>query len=167
MVRRAEHPSLLDFVDGVPYLVVTSNLIYRYGSLYAQTCKALLGPADKSNPRLDTYQAFIKNPARVTHNIRPRICNVDALWVIDYVAERGRAVLIKANAAGEVLYRISFEKPPGADAYSGGIAQSTFRAEGGYVYFDWWDTGQSGNNRHVHSNLKVRIREPVQHALRP
>ena len=126
----------------------------------AKQCAALLGPADKHNPRLDTYKSFIKNPSRVTHNIRPRICDADALWVLDSAAEPGRVVLIKANAAGDVLYRISFEKPAGADAYSGAIAQSTFRAEGGYLYFDWWNASQSGRDWQVRSNVKARVREP-------
>lgn len=122
----------------------------------SENCKALLGPANRDNPRLDTYSAFIRNPNRVTRN-RMWICDDDALWAIDYVVERGRVVLIKANSMGDVLYRISFESLARSGAYSGSISQSSLREEGGYAYFDWWDSTQSGTDRIVHRNLKVRV----------
>jgi hypothetical protein len=127
----------------------------------AALCGTHLGPADKNDPRLDSFEAFIKNPTRVTANIRPRICDIDAVWIIDYVIEQDRTVLVKANAAGDVLYRISFEKPAGSNSYGSGIAQASFRTERGYLYFEWWNSSGSGMDSRVSSVLKVRIQEPV------
>ena len=126
----------------------------------AERCQALLQPAGGDDPRLETYRAFVKNPARITRSIRPTICADDVLWVLDYASDPASTVLIKANAFGDVLYRVSFARPPGADRYSGNILTPTFRAEGGYLYFEWWNASASGREWQVRSFYKMRIAEP-------
>jgi hypothetical protein len=43
---------------------------------------------------------------------------------------------IKATPAGDVVYRISFERPAGI-RYVGLIMFPTFKSENGYLYFEW------------------------------
>ena len=125
-------------------------------------CKTFFRPADPDNPQLDGWLSFIKDATeqKVTAYSGNRLCDNNALWTMDYVAEPGRMVIIKAGPAGDVIYRISFERPTELYGYMGHLMPPTFKNENGYLYFEWWNTNQSGRNRHIKRVMKVRLREP-------
>lgn len=129
----------------------------------SKACKKFFQPADPNNPQLDGWQSFINDPSgkKITVYTGNQICDADTIWMMDYVAERGRMVLIKVSPAGEVIYRISFEKPNELMGFMGGIMSPTLKAKDGYVYFDWWNSNQSGGNRHVKRAMKIRFKEPL------
>ena len=128
----------------------------------ANACKAFFRPVDSENPQLNGWQSFIKDTTgqKVTAYSGSRFCDSNVIWVLDYAAERGRVVIIKATFAGDVIYRISFECPA-TIRYLGHIMFPTFKSENGYLYFEWWNTKQSGRNRHIARAMKVRLREPL------
>lgn len=125
-------------------------------------CKKFFRPADPNNPLLDGWHLFTNDPTgkKITVYNGNRICDANTIWMWDYVAERGRMVLIKVSPTGDVIYRISFEKPDEPMRFRGGIMYPTLIAKGGYVYFEWWNTNQSGRNMHIKRAMKVRFREP-------
>lgn len=125
-------------------------------------CKTMLMPEDASDHRMGAWYLFVND---ATHRKKARIagstlCDADAIWFEDYVGERGRVVLTKFSAQGDFQYRISFEKPPEPGGFAGGIMQPTFRAENGYLYFEWWSMSQAGQNERVARSMQVRIKEP-------
>ncbi len=125
-------------------------------------CKAFFRPVRSDNPHLNGWQSLVKDTTgqKVTTYTGNRLCDTNVIWVMDYVAERGRVVIIKATPAGDVIYRISFERPAEI-RYVGGIMSPTFKSENDYLYFEWWNTNQSGRNRHIARSMKVRLREPL------
>jgi hypothetical protein len=82
------------------------------------------------------------------------------IWFVDYAQDRRRVILTKFTIQGDFVYRLSFQKPDTVDGYLGHIMQPTFHAENRYLYFDWWNTNQSGEDRHIKRSMKVRVREP-------
>lgn len=125
-------------------------------------CRDLLTPEIVGAPQLQTWHLFVNDATR-RKKVRYTgfaICDPDAIWFQDYVAERGRMVLTKFTAKGDFQYRISFEKPPEPYGFAGGIMLPTFNARDGYLYFEWWNTDQSGWDRHVARSMQVRIKEP-------
>ncbi len=132
-------------------------------------CKALFRPAEPNSPQMDGWLSFIKDVTgkKVTAYTGNRLCDANAFWAMDYVAERGRMVIIKASPAGDVIYRISFDRPAEIYGYMGHLMPPTFKTEKGYLYFEWWNTNQSGRNRHIKRAMKVRLREPSIATLNP
>lgn len=127
-----------------------------------ERCKTLLKPETKGAPLMQTWHLFVNDPSgrkkvRYTGNA---ICDPDAIWFLDYVIEKGRTTLTKYSTYGDFIYRISFEKPKEPMGYAGAIMITTFNAENGYLQFEWWNTSQSGLDRHVKRSMRVRIREP-------
>lgn len=125
-------------------------------------CKQYFRPADPDNSKLDGWVAFVNDPSRsrITRSHINAICDTGIIWMWDYVAEPQRTVLIKVKPSGEVIYRASFAKPTEPWGYLGHIMLPTLKAKDGYVSFEWWNTNQSGRDRHVRRSIKVRFREP-------
>jgi hypothetical protein len=128
-----------------------------------KACEPLFQPAYPNYPQRSEWKSFTRDAARknITAYTTHRICDTDAIWFWDYVAERNRVVIMKLTLAGDLIYRISFEKPGGPWGYTGHIMTPTLKAENGYLYFEWWDTNQSGSDRHVKRAMKCRLREPL------
>lgn len=129
-----------------------------------QSCNSLLQPADPDNPQLDAWQLFVNDPTgtKVTSNRNSnRICENDTIWFVDYVAEKSKVVVIKANKIGDVVYRISFDKPVEDMGFSGAIRMPTFKSEGGYISFEWLIFRNIGQSWEVKRIIKVRFLEPV------
>lgn len=87
------------------------------------------------------------------------ICDPDAIWLVDYVTEIGSTTLWKYTIAGDFIYRISFKKPAEPFHYAG-IMHSTFKAEDGYLRFEWWSLNRPNEDPYVKRSLRMQIREP-------
>lgn len=127
-------------------------------------CETLLKPETKGAPLMQTWHLFVgdqtgRKKVRHTGNA---ICDQDAIWFIDYVIEMGRTTLTKYSTGGDLIYRVSFEKPNEPSGFLGGIIGPTFKAENGYLQFEWWNTNGSGWDHHVKRSLRVQLREPQQ-----
>ncbi|MBX3646798.1 MAG: hypothetical protein KF853_05735 [Rhodocyclaceae bacterium] len=126
-------------------------------------CKSLLKPESPNAPLMQTWHLFVNDPTgrkkvRYTGNI---ICDPDAIWFLDYVIEKGRTTLTKYSIDGDLVYRLSFEKPTEPYGYSGGILMTSFKATNGFLQFEWWNTKQSGYDRQVKRVMKIQLKEPV------
>jgi hypothetical protein len=112
---------------------------------------------------MQTWHLFVNDPTgrRKVRYTGAAICDPDAIWFLDYVIEKGRTTLTKYFTNGELAYRLSFEKPPEPYGYPGGILIPTFKSVDGYLQFEWWNTNQSGFDRHIKRSIKVRLQEPM------
>lgn len=129
----------------------------------ADRCKTLLTTEVTAAPQQQEWFLFVNDATRrnkVPYNGEP-ICDPDAIWFEDYGSDLGRVVLTKFSAAGVFKYRISFQKPEEPRGFPGAIMAPTFSAREGYLYFDWWNTTQSGWNRQVVRSMQVRVKEPL------
>ncbi|MDH4190039.1 MAG: hypothetical protein OEW21_07535, partial [Betaproteobacteria bacterium] len=125
-------------------------------------CTQLLKPEKAGTPLMQGWFLFTGDPtgrkkARYTGNV---LCEAEVLWFFDYAAEHGKMVLTKYTAAGDLAYRISFDKPAPIYGFAGHIMSPTFKEQAGYLSFDWWDSNQAGNDRHIKRSMKVRLAEP-------
>jgi hypothetical protein len=125
-------------------------------------CRTLLTPEVASAPQLQTWFLFVNDATRrkKARYTGDAICDPDAIWFEDYASEKGRMVLTKFTTEGDFQYRISFQKPQEPYGFPGGIMMPTFSAKDGFLYFEWWNTTQSGWNRHVARSMQVRVKEP-------
>jgi hypothetical protein len=125
-------------------------------------CAQLLKLEKAGTPLGQGWFLFTADPtgrkkARYTGEV---LCEAEVLWFFDYAAERGKMILTKYTAAGDLVYRISFDKPAPIYGFDGHIMGPTFKEEGGYLNFDWWDSNQAGNDRHIKRSMKVKLAEP-------
>jgi hypothetical protein len=125
-------------------------------------CRTILKPEQPGAPLLQSWQLFARDPSgrKKARYTGPAICDPEAIWFLDYRAERGRTTLTKYSAAGDLLYRLSFPNPPELYGFGGAILQPTFRAQDDYLLFEWWNTNQAGREMHVKRSMKVRLKEP-------
>lgn len=125
-------------------------------------CNGLLKP-ETNAPVMQTWHLFVNDPSgrkkvRITG---PTFCDSDALWFLDYVAEDGNVVIAKYHINGDLAYRLSVKKPHPIRGYAGGIQIPTFKADGGFLRFEWWETNHSASKgMEVKRVLKVQVREP-------
>jgi hypothetical protein len=115
-----------------------------------------------SRPELRGWFVFVNDPtgnnkAKFTGGI---LCNTDAIWFTDYVIEKGRVVLTKFTTTGNFIYRLSFARPDTQKFYEGYIVQSSFKSDGKYLTFDWWNSDQGGYTHTLKRSLKIRLKEP-------
>jgi hypothetical protein len=117
---------------------------------------------DTDRPELIGWWMFSEDPTGRNKARMPSwmYCDADAFWFSDYGIERGNVVLTKFTRTGGPVYRISFHTPAVLGGLPGGIIQKTFRREGGYLYFEWWNADQSGWSHMISAIRTVRMREP-------
>jgi hypothetical protein len=127
-----------------------------------ERCKSLLKPEIEGAPLMQTWHLFAHDQSgrKKVRYAGNAICDPDAIWFLDYVIEKGRTTLTKYSVNGDLIYKISFDKPKEPWGYAGAILVPTFKAENGYVHLEWWNTDQSGHERHVKRSMKVRFKEP-------
>jgi hypothetical protein len=125
-------------------------------------CRQLLKLETPGTPLMQGWMVFTGDPSgrKKARYTGQALCEAEALWFFDYAAERGKMILTKYTAAGDLAYRISFDKPAPIYGFDGHIMNPTFTAQAGYLNFDWWDTSQSGSDRHIKRSMKVRLAEP-------
>ncbi|THF62863.1 hypothetical protein E6C76_16480 [Pseudothauera nasutitermitis] len=128
----------------------------------ASRCRMFLKPEVAGAQSMKTWHLFVHDPTgrkkvKITGNT---ICDLDAIWFLDYVVEKGRVTLTKFSTGGDLIYRLSFDQPDGASGYAGAIMTPTFRTDDGFLTFEWWNTKQAGADRHIRRAMKVRLKEP-------
>lgn len=128
----------------------------------AKRCDTLIVPETRNTPLTQTWHLFVADPsgrkkARYTGNA---FCDDDAIWFLDYVIDKGRMTVIKYSTTGDLFYQVSFAKPNELSGFAGSMMGPTFKAENGYVRFEWWNTYQSGWDRQVARSMRVQFMEP-------
>ena len=129
-------------------------------------CRSLVRQVgdESDKPELRGWLLFVKDPTgtkKARLDSATILCDASALWFVDYGwADPRRVILTKFTHSGDLLYRLNFEKPDAPSGYPGHIMQPTFRSENGYLYFEWWNTDQSGWSRLIKRSMKVRVQEP-------
>jgi len=134
-------------------------------------CRALVRRVgnESEQPNLRGWLLFNKDPSgtKKARDSGTIFCDTEMIWFVDYGQGRRHVSLTKFTTGGDFVYRLTFKKPDEPDEYAGGIMQPTFHAEDGYLYFEWWNTNQSGWSRHVKRSIKARVREPQANASSP
>jgi len=125
-------------------------------------CRTLLKPETTGSPLVQTWYLFVNDPTgrKKVRYTGDALCEADAVWFMDYVIENGRMTLTKYSVGGDLIYRLSFDKPEEPYGYPGAILNPTFKEQNGYLSFEWWNTKQSGYDRHIRRSMEVRVREP-------
>lgn len=129
-------------------------------------CQAMIRRVgeDSDRPELRGWLLFAADPSgrnKARQIGGPLLCTADALWFTEYATDRQYVILSKFSRTGDFLYRVGFERPPlEASQQGGAILQRTFRAEDGYLYFEWWNTRQYGGDIRVRRATKTRLEEP-------
>jgi len=124
-------------------------------------CQQMTQPEGGHSPLL-TFTGDTTGMKRVSSGAGFQICEPDSIWMGRYVdgSDRKYMTIEKYTANGTLMYKIRFAKPDEPGGFLGGIAGPTFRAENHYLYFDWWNSNQSGSDRLVVRRMKVRVKEP-------
>ena len=95
-----------------------------------------------------------------------RLCESSEIWFASNAdgsdgSDGSKMIIEKYSQAGDSIYKARFTKPePTGDSY-GSIIGPTFRAEGGYVNFEWWNTNQTRGLREIYRRMRVRFKEPL------
>lgn len=135
---------------------------YAWDKDRAKACDAFTRPADQQDQRLASWRTFVGDPSgKRMFSSTHMLCDSDAIWFFNYVAELGRMTIVKTTADGNILYRASFPKPDEVGGYLGAIMSPTLHAKDGYLYFEWRNSNQSGGDRRVKRSMKVRFAEPA------
>lgn len=89
-----------------------------------------------------------------------RVCDAKTVWFLANTEEKNKMIISKYSITGDLIYRISFNKPEDT-SYINEIRKPSIMAENGYLYFDWVQIiKQSTNVWHIKQILKARVREP-------
>jgi len=138
-----------------------------WDSEQAKRCSALVRMVgdETDRPELRGWLVFVKDETRNRKARYPgtMFCDDRWIWMVDYHVPPDTAYtfITKFSHSGELQYRLKFAKPsPPSSGFLGGLLQSRFRAEGGFLYAEWWNTNQSGYSRHVSRAMKMRLKEP-------
>ena len=136
---------------------------YSWDKNRALACQDRLQAADEQDQRLTTWRRFTADATKtkVFPNGYSWFCDPEVVWIFGHgMVEPGRVVVTKATNAGDILYKVSFAKPPIVLGTGGGIRYSTFRASDGYVEFEWVGFESGGYDWRVKHLAKFRFKEP-------
>jgi hypothetical protein len=116
---------------------------------------------DAEDPRLRGWFIFKKDETRKkkARNTYTQMCDESSIWFFSGDAP-GYLYITRFTHSGELLYRVRFARPVEDQQFPGGTRRSTIRSEGGYVYFEWWHTQQSGYDRLIQKRSAYRFKEP-------
>ena len=98
-------------------------------------------------------------------------CDAESLWFVDYYQAENPddIIMVKFTNSGDFRYRLKFAKPDAPRGYVGSIMAPTFRSEGEFLYFEWWNFrhlgASEGGGVQIERSIKVRLREPTPAAL--
>lgn len=129
-----------------------------------QACKLLFKPLENhSYSQNQLWRTFVSDPTgkKTIRNGDNLLCESNTIWLIDYSVEKGKVVIVKASISGDVIYRVSFDKPDDSFGYSGFIVDPTLESRDGYIYFDWWIAHDNNKYWEVKRSTKVRFPEPA------
>jgi|GEM_PF-3041590 len=136
-------------------------------SEYSKYCKSLFKQADPKEPWLG--KRFSKDSTgqkKVPYNKSNlstgahRLCDKDYILYYAHLELTNKMVITKYTDTGDMLYRISFQKPEEVKGFTGYIQTPTIRSEHGYLTFEWWHFRDYNKMWEVKRTLKVRLREP-------
>ena len=126
-------------------------------------CDVLMKPeSQKVTPGKGMWWVFAQDPTgrRKVRRTQTELCDERTIWSFAPGNEQTMTIT-KYAATGELLYRLSFQRPSAIYGYSGGVRQRTFQAKDGYIYFEWMDSNRPGYDLHIKRNMRVRIPEPM------
>ncbi len=130
-----------------------------------KACSALVyvEGSNTDKPELRGWTLFVKDASKTKKSLGSNtvFCDDSFIWFLSFDPKINRFVFNKYTHGGDLIYRLNFERPPDPDGFRGHMVQSTFRAEKGYLYFDWWFSAQSGDSWQVLNSSQVRVREPT------
>ena len=121
-------------------------------------CRTLMRP-ESDGPQAQVWWLFVNDPtgrrkARVTG---PRLCDPDAIWLFDYTAVPGHAVLTKFDIEGNLRFRIAMKRS--SDAMF--IREPSLHSSGGILEFEWGTGSNQVSDFWLTEIDKVRIKEPA------
>jgi hypothetical protein len=150
-------------IEEDPHASVSKWSTLAWDKAREDRCRTLLTTEVASAPQRQTWYLFKNDTTgrKKTPFTGGAICDPDAIWFEDYRSEKGRMVLTKYSTAGDFQYRISFQQPDEPGGFRGAIMTPSFSARQGYLYFEWWNSQQSGRDRRVTRAMQVRIKEPL------
>ncbi len=134
-------------------------------------CRSFLKSAgyDSDRPDLRGWLLFVKDPTgnKKARNAGALLCDAESLWFVDYYQpeDRSHVSVVKFTNSGDFRYRLRFARPDAPRGYLGSIMGPTFRNEGGFLYFEWWNFrhlgASEGGGVQIERSMKVRLREPA------
>ena len=136
---------------------------YSWDKNRVLACKDRVQAADEQDQRLTTWQRFTADvtKTKVFPNGYSWFCDPEVVWIFGHgMVEPGRMVVTKATNAGDILYKVSFAKPPIFLGTGGAIRYSTFHAKDGFVEFEWVGVDSGGYDWRVKHLAKFRFKEP-------
>ena len=136
---------------------------YSWDKNRALACEDRVQAADEQDQRLTTWRRFTVDATKtkVFPNGYNWFCDPEVVWIFGHgMVEPGRVVVTKATNSGDILYKVSFAKPPVVLGTGGGIRYSTFRASDGFVEFEWVGFDSGGYDWRVKHLAKFRFKEP-------
>ena len=138
-------------------------------SEYSKYCKSLFKQADPKDPWLG--KRFSKdstgqkkgpyNKSNLSTGAH-RLCDKEYILYYAHLELTNKMVITKYTDTGDMLYRISFQKPEEVKGFTGYIQAPTIKSEHGYLTFEWWHFRNYNKMWEVKRALKVRLREPQQ-----
>lgn len=138
-------------------------------SEYSEYCKSLFKQADPKEPWLgkrftkdSTGQKIVPYNKSSLSTGAHRLCDKDYILYYAHLELTNKMVITKYTNTGDMLYRISFQKPEEVKGFTGYIQTPTIKSEHGYLTFEWWHFRDYNKMWEVKRTLKVRLREPQQ-----
>lgn len=90
-----------------------------------------------------------------------RLCDKNYIMHYAHLELPNKMVMTKYTLAGDMLYRISFQKPEEVNGFVGYINTPSIKSENGYLTFEWWHFRDNNQKWEVKRTLKVKLREPI------
>jgi hypothetical protein len=130
-------------------------------------CKSLFRLVDPYNPLMG--KRFTKDTTGQKkvpyHNSQVGVlvlCEPENIFYYTKLEPPNKMVITKYTVTGDMLYRISFQKPEELKGFIGAIRKPSLKSENGYLNFEWWyfQRNTSRDGWEVKRTLKVRLHEP-------
>lgn len=127
-------------------------------------CDTLLKrePGNAGGGTVQVWWLFAQDPTgrRKMRRTGHELCEPDAIWSWSYVETKDSVTIARYTSEGELRYRLAFSRPAPIHGFAGAIQARTFRAESGYLVFEWVDVNWSGRDLQVKRHMLVRVKEP-------
>jgi hypothetical protein len=137
-------------------------------SEYSVYGKSLFKQADPNEPWLGkrftkdlTGQKIVPYNKSGFHTGVHRLCDKKYILYYAHLEIPGKMIMTKYTVTGDMLYRISFQKPEEVKGFTGYIHTPSIKSGNGYLTFEWWHFRNYNRKWEVKRTLKVRLREPT------
>lgn len=177
----------LETVESIDYIVKGADEYYkslseRRGTITRANCSKFFRPPNPENLMLG--ERFINDPTgnrrlpysgptpfpsgRMLENRDERYCDDKFVWFVAGHEERGKTIITKYTASGDLLYNIRMDDPKVADnKLARSMVLDSIMAENGYFYFYWVQSLPPPSNSTMafpNRMTKFRFREPIHEA---